>query len=132
MAELNEKQVAKIEKYLRDESALNRAVASTLTKKRKSYLARRFAMGDNETIRQALLNRIRSLGIGQQVKDAICTGYDWCNKRSKRDYNVITALVRILLPLFNPMAGAIANIIFIVKHGLFDNLCDCPSPAKIL
>ena len=128
--ELTEKQLAKIQFYVRDERALNRAVASTLTRHRASYIGRKLAQHDMQTMRRMVLEKIRSLpsGVKQQVHDTVCVGYDWCRRRTSRSYNDVVTLVRILAPILagNPWAGLIAHIVFMAKHRLFDRLCKCP------
>jgi hypothetical protein len=130
--DLNEKQLAKIKGYLEDEGKLLRAVASTLTDKRKNSLARQYAKGNVPVMRKAALEKVRSLGFGEQIKETICTGYRWCDKRGERSYNVVINLVRILAGVLGGfMSVSLATVVFMVKHYAFDSLCDCPKPAKV-
>jgi hypothetical protein len=119
-------QLRKVEVYLRDAALLHRAVGYSLTKRRRSPNARRFARGQIKAIEKAIAERLRSAGIRETVKELICKKLEWCKLRKGKLYKLIVACVAALLPLLLSWEAAIANIVFMVKRYMFDRLCDCP------
>lgn len=128
--EVTEEQKKKISLYLRDQSALRRAVGGSLTSRRQGPQARLLNKGNRKAVMKAIWERFQSQGLREEVHRVICEKLDWCNAKNNSVYDLVVSCVKLLLPIFNVKAGALANIVFLVQEYMFDKLCDCSTPKK--
>jgi hypothetical protein len=121
--ELSSSQLSKIRRYLSDAGSLHRAIGTSLTNRRKSPRGLLAIKGSVHIVRNAVWQQIQSLR--QRIYDLVCVQFEWCKKRKQKKFQLAVAIVKILLPLFNKVAGAIANIVLMIQEFMFDDLCEC-------
>ncbi|HTV26950.1 MAG TPA: hypothetical protein VMF32_04135 [Xanthobacteraceae bacterium] len=121
--QLSSSQLSKIKRYLSDAGSLHRAIGTSLTNHRRNPKGLLATKGNIQIVKTAVWQQIQSLR--QKIYDLICVQFEWCKKRKQKKFQLAVAIVKILLPLFNRIAGAIANIVLMITEFMFDELCEC-------
>jgi len=119
------KEEKKVLAYLENGEKLHRAVAATVTKRRKSSRALQIANGNRGALHAAWTARLQSSKSLDALREIICKRLEWCKNRNDKTLAWIVKVVQAVILYFEHWNGAIANIVSMVLSGFFDALCGC-------
>jgi hypothetical protein len=116
---------AKVERYLKDPALLHEAVANSIKRKR-SPRVHKAMNGHLASLKEIVWDKLQSLNAGQRLHKIIYQDLDWCNFKKNRLFVLVVTVAKVVVPLFDKVAGLIANIVLAAQQYLFDRHCKCP------
>lgn len=125
---LSKRQITKIKNYYHDHKVLKRALANSLTQKRKSAKARALAKGNSKVVQRSILDLLSLLppAVREHIRKVICDDFDFCNR--KRDFQFLLSAIPVLVAATAGTGGANIPIclwVVILMHKNKEFLCDC-------
>lgn len=135
MSVLTAREISLVQAYMADDRKLFIAIGQSTTRRRRSPEARRIARGDyNYCERRAreLLAKLNAQTISS-LKE-LCAKYEYCKNRKNIEttltfVSILVGIADRLAELGDGMAGAIAQLVFLIKKRMLDGVCECDKAA---